>query len=162
MVATFVPGSPLSWRPTTRALGALFTGSAMMFTVAFVHGGTLLTTGNDRAEPATTTLSENTGTGRVAANGGADPVPLVSPGQGAGWAPGGSPAEEPLRPEQPIRPVPMQAVPHRPGSSQTGSATDSADQAHPGSADNPFTTPGPPDQESEDGVLDGVLGYFTK
>ncbi|MGH3912662.1 MAG: hypothetical protein ACRDTC_04530 [Pseudonocardiaceae bacterium] len=112
--------SPWIWTPTSRALGAVFAGSAMMFGAAVLQGGSLLSPGE--VQPAAEPVAGRTdtapapisskfpGTGTISA------APIVAPSQAAPWTPGATPDwGGPLRdlPVQraPVRPAPQQNVP---------------------------------------------------
>ena len=101
-----------SWRPTTRALGALFAGSAVTLSATLMHGSPLVLTG-DEAGPS---AGPNSG-GGVAAP---EQTPTAStagslpgPGQAAPWSPGATPQWGSSLKDLPVRRAPVQEAPHR-------------------------------------------------
>lgn len=81
MAATYRSISPLSWRPTSRVLGALFAGSAVMFTVAAMQDGPLLGMG-DVAGSVVEPLPGGTVTG-------SSPLPVSTSRDGSALSSGG-------------------------------------------------------------------------
>lgn len=163
MVASYPSASPGSWRPTSRALGALFTGSAVMFGTAVVQGGSLMAP-EEQVRPATGAVTE----GRAASSPPAapdfdartaSPAPLA-PGQAAPWTPGATPDwGTPLR-ELPVRRAPVQEAPQqRPAAP---SAPTNADQ--PGRWQNEPAPGGArhePAEQPGGSVIDDMLGYLS-
>jgi hypothetical protein len=105
------PGSPSSWRPTTRALGALFAGSAVMFASTALNGNSLLPAGGE-VGPITEPVASPTGTGQstLATS---PPAPVSGPGQAAPWTPGAAPQWGSSLGDLPVRRAPVQEAPQR-------------------------------------------------
>jgi hypothetical protein len=113
MVASFSPPvPPSSWRPTTRTLGALFAGSAVMFAFTALNGDSLLLAGGE-AGPITEPVARSptgTGQGTLAAR---PPAPVSGPGQAAPWTPGAAPQWGSSLGDLPVLRAPVQEVPQR-------------------------------------------------
>jgi hypothetical protein len=106
MIASFPSLSPSSWKPTTRALGALFAGSAVTLSATLVHGGSLLPAGTETLGQRTTTpvQQEHPPTG-------SDTASHAEPGQAPGWSPDPIPAWNPSFDELPVWRAPLQQPP---------------------------------------------------
>lgn len=156
MAASSSSGSP-SRRPTSRTLGAVFAGSALMFSAAALHGGSLITDAR-QAEPAATpsasTDAEQSPAATISTRN-ASTAPL-SAGQATPWTPGATPDwNTPLR-DRPVHRAPVRATPKY----STG--------AHAPSSDGTAATRGPVAQhtppakpaEKPPGLIDQVLNYL--
>ncbi|MGH3905281.1 MAG: hypothetical protein ACRDTE_13985 [Pseudonocardiaceae bacterium] len=161
MVATYLSAS--SWRPTSRALAALFTGSAVMFAAAVAQGGSLLAPA-DQVRPAAEPLVEGAGATQspgTATAPGARSVPAApsAPGQATPWTPAAAAPERgaPLR-DLPVRRAPVQQVPQHSGAGQ--STAEGESHSHPGFADS--GSRGAPAEQGDNGVVDDMLRYLGK
>lgn len=170
MVATYSSASPISRRPTSRALGALFAGSAVMFTVAVVQGGSPLGAGNEvtpATDPAVKDSSATSSPTTAAGDSARTAAPAaLAPGQAAPWTPGarpdwGSPLGElPVR-RAPVREVPQPHVATAPSPAEnSGNSSSWRDEPVSGAAvpDNSRTQPA---EQSDGGVIDDMLGYLS-
>lgn len=163
MVATYLSAS--SWRPTSRALAALFAGSAMMFAAAVAQGGTLLAPA-DEVRPAAEPLVQGTGATQspgTATAPGARSVPAApsAPGQATPWTPGAAPERgAPLR-DQPVRRAPVQQAPQHGGAGQ--STAEGESHSNPGFSDSGSRgAPAAPAEQGDNGVVDDMLKYVGK
>lgn len=163
MVATCPSASPGSWRPTSRALGALFAGSAVMFGTALVQGGSLVAP-EEQVRSATEPAAEGRGASSPAAVPGVDartasPPPLA-PGQAAPWTPGAAPDwGTPLR-ELPVRRAPVQEAPRQSPAAPT--APTNAEQSGSWQAEPPSGgARTEPAEQSGGNVIDDMLGYLS-
>ncbi|MFN2494839.1 MAG: hypothetical protein ABR608_02855 [Pseudonocardiaceae bacterium] len=148
----------MSWRPTSRTLGALFAGSAVMFSAAVLHGGTLVTAGEEgqaaaerRAEAATgssTASAASSGLGKSAA------AAVAAPGQGASWVPGATPDWGTPLADRPVHRAPVRAA------SQQVAGASAATPIRDGREG--FVSRDDGSDQPDDSVLDNVLGYFVK
>ena len=158
MVANCPPGSPLSWRPTSRTLGALFAGSAVMFSAAALQGGTLFTSG-DEVPAATASQAEAAAAGWSASGATsagvskAGTAPVSAPAQAAAGIPGVAPDQGTRLADRPIHRAPVRAAPQRsgPAPADASADTDGSSASRLGGSSQPDGT-----------VLDDVLGYFVK
>lgn len=174
MVASYSPGSPSAWRPTTRTLGALFAGSAVTLSATLVHGGSLVLTAGE-AQPVTEPLSSPIVAQPTQAN---PEVSMPSPGQAAPWTPGAAPQWGSSLKDLPVRRAPVQEAPrHGSFASATPVATTPAGPASPRTSTANPTAPSsdaagnstgsggpaaphaanPPQDESSGGLLGSVL-----
>lgn len=162
MVASHPSASSGSWRPTSRALGALFAGSAVMFGTALVQGGSLLTP-EEQVRPAAEPVTEGRGVSSPAAPDvdarTASPAPLA-PGQAAPWTPGAAPDwGTPVR-ELPVRRAPVREVPRQ--SPAAPSPATNTDQ--PGGWENEPAPGGARTEAPEQpagSVLNDMLGFLS-
>ena len=151
--------SPLSWRPTSRALGALFAGSAVMFSAALLQGGTPLTAGDEvpaaapRAEAATTGPSAAGATSAGVSQAGTAPAPA----QAAEGTPGVTPDQGTRLTDQPTRRAPVRSAPQRSGPAPADAATDAE-----GNSASRYGGSDQTDEQQDDTVLGDVLDYFVK
>ena len=170
MVATYSSASPSSWRPTSRALGALFAGSAVMFTAAVVQGGSPLGSENDvapAAEPAVKDASATSSRSSALDNSARTAAPAaLAPGQAAPWTPGAKPdwgstlAELPVR-RAPVREAPQPHLAPAPSTSgDSGRPGGWRDEPAPGGSVSDSSRPQPAKQ-SDGNVIDDMLGYLS-
>jgi hypothetical protein len=106
MIASFPSLSPSSWKPTSRALGALFAGSAVTLSATLVHGGSLLPAGTETLGQRTTTPVQ-----QAHPPTGNDTASHAEPGQAPGWIPDPIPAWNPSLDELPVWRAPLQPPP---------------------------------------------------
>lgn len=160
MVAACSPASPSSWWPTSRALGALFAGSAAMFTAAMVHGGTPSGAGNEvtPAEPAVkdSSVTSSPGTPRPGSNARTAAPAELAPGQAAPWTPGAAPAWGSPLAELPVHRAPVREAPPR-----VATVLSPADEAgHPAGWREGPATDSSRTQPADGTVVDAMLGYL--
>lgn len=167
--------SPSSWRPTTRALGALFAGSAVTLSVTVLHGGSPLTAGD---ETETELIAEPSANPTVTQPPQQLPpttsiAPLSEPGQAVPWTPGATPRwSSPLK-DLPVRRAPvLDNTPHSdpaapaasaaisttPTGSETSAAAPTASQSGAAAAHTGTTEATPQAANPERGPVDGLLG----
>lgn len=176
MIASFSSLHPSSWKPTSRALGALFAGSAVTLSATLVHGGSLLPAGTETLGQRTTTpvQQQHSPTG-------SDPATHAERGPAPGWIPDPIPAWNPSFDELPVWRAPLQQPPlpfggfpyddHfvppppgavSPGGDGTGSPTQvgpgGARATQPGSERGGPVSPEPPHGGPVDGLLGRVIG----
>lgn len=165
MVAACSPASPSSWWPTSRGLGALFAGSAVMFTTAMVHGGAPfgaeaeVTPTEPGIRDSSVTSSPDTphpgSSVRTAA-----PAALA-PGQAAPWTPGAAPDWGSPLAELPVRRAPVRETPQ---AHVAPALSPPEHSGHPGGwRDDPASGSGhtqQPADESGGTVIDTMLGYL--
>ncbi|HEX2301017.1 MAG TPA: hypothetical protein VHH34_21330 [Pseudonocardiaceae bacterium] len=170
MVASYSSASSSSWRPTARALGALFAGSAVMFTTAVVQGGSLAGSENEvtpAAEPAVKDSSITSPRPSAPINSARTAAPAaLAPGQAAPWTPGAKPdwgsslAELPVR-RAPVREAPPAHVATAPSSAEnSGRPGGSPDEPAPGSS-RFDRSPTQPAEQPDSSVIDDMLGYLS-
>jgi hypothetical protein len=159
-----------------RALGALFAGSAVMFTTAALHGDPLLLAGDEVGsitEPAASPPGSGQGT-----FGASPPARVSGPGQATEWTRDAAPRWGSSLGDLPVRRAPVQEAPRRAAPTAAGSAEAvpvapaasgrsaappaASDQAPIGRASTDNAEPGKPDPQTADpqraGGVDGLLG----
>lgn len=139
MVAAIPSASPASWRPATRTLGAVFAGSAVMFAVAVVQGGSVLplTSGEAGSAVPVTGPAEADIPQANTTNPAAQRLPATSgpAGQAAPWAPGAAPEWGAPLSQLPVHRAPVQSVPAPAAATpQTPGAVSGAAEAAPAPA----------------------------
>ncbi|MGQ0778385.1 MAG: hypothetical protein ACT4NY_28920 [Pseudonocardiales bacterium] len=155
MVANGPSASPSSWIPMSRALSAVFAGSAVMFGAALLQGGSLLS--HEDVRPATepvvgrTDIPPATVTAKIPASDAAPAAPIMAPNQAAPWTPGATPDwGGPLR-DLPVQRAPVQSAPQR-------------EAPAPPDAEDPEPAQGasvqPTDDDPNRGTLGDVLDYI--
>jgi hypothetical protein len=170
MVATYSSASPSSWRPTSRALGALFAGSAVMFTAAVVQGGSPFGSGNEATpatEPAVQDSSATSSSTAVPGDSARTAAPAaLAPGQAAPWTPGAKPDWGSPLGELPVRRAPVREAhqPHvvtapSPAEHSGHSSTWRHEPVSGGSV--PDSTRTQPAEQSDGSVIDDMLGYLS-
>jgi hypothetical protein len=169
MVATYSSASPSSWRPTSRALGALFAGSAAMFAAAVVQGGSPFGSTDEVAPVTEPAVQDSSATSSPTAAPGdsartATPAALA-PGQAAPWTPGAKPDWGSPLGELPVRRAPVREAPPQiatvpsPADNSAPSGSWRDEPASGGSvSDNPRTQPA---EQSDGTVIDDMLGYLS-
>lgn len=166
MVA-YPSASPRTWRPTSRALGALFAGSAVMFGTALFQGGSLLAP-EDQMRPAAEPLAEessatsSTSSTGTAPNSARTAAPAeLAPGKAAPWTPGATPDWGSPLSDLPVRRAPVQEAPARGGAAPaTAESAGNAGgwQSEPPASRGAQTEPG---EHSDGNVVDDMLGYLS-
>lgn len=158
MVANDLPASPRSWMPTSRALGAIFAGSAVMFSAALFQGGSLLS--HEEVRPVGEPVASQTDgepapvTAKISGTGGAPAAPIEAPNQAAPWAPGATPDwGGPLR-DLPVQRAPVRSAPQRDGPAPSP-PEDAGEEPEP-TRDAPAQ---PTEEDSNRGTLGDVLDY---
>lgn len=162
--------SPSSWRPATRALGALFAGSAVALSATVLHGGSLLLTGHEAefaAEPFADPIVTHPEQQLPAAS---FTAPLSGPGQAAPWAPGATPqlsspltnlpvrqapileASRPSRPAAPASPTATSTAPDGSSAASPAAPAGGATAAHTSTTDT-----APQDADPQHGPVGGLL-----
>lgn len=160
MAASCASVSSVPRRPTSRTLGALFAGSAVMFSIAVLQGSTLFTAGEPaqaatepQAETAAASSSVVGATSFASGLAGTAPAP-VAPQTGEG-APGASPdwarplSSLPIH-RAPVRTLSRHAVP-------TSASAPGHDAHH-----DDFASRNGGSGHDDDGVLRDVLGYVVR
>ena len=170
MVATYSSASPISWRPTSRALGALFAGSAVMFTAAVVQGGSPFGSGNEVAPATEPAGQDSSATSSPTAAQGDSPrtatPAALAPGQAAPWTPGAKPDWGSPLGELPVRRAPVREAPQRHLTTAPSPAENSAHSGswrdEPGSSGSVSDSPRTQPADQHDGtVIDDMLGYLS-
>lgn len=159
MVANEPSASLSPWLPMSRALGAVFAGSAVMFSAALLQGGSLLS--HEEVRPATepvagrTDTAPSTATSKIPSTDSAPAAPIVAPNQAAPWTPEATPDwGGPLR-DLPVQRAPVRSAPQRnaPAPAPPVDAGEDPEPARDGSAR-------PTDDDPNRGTLGDVLGYI--
>jgi hypothetical protein len=154
MVATSAPpAAPVTRRPAKRTLGALFAGSALMFSAA-LHGGSLSMTEN---LPDSVAKPVSDGTGQSTADA-ASATPPVAASQATAWAPGTAPDRGAPLNEPSIRSAPARDTRQQNDAAQSRPVRAPATPTRTDLTENRFSD----STEQERSVLDDVLVYFTK
>lgn len=155
MVAGWSPASP-SRRPTSRTLGAVFAGSAVMFSAAALQGGSLISDARQvqpAAKPSVNAEVQQSPAATISTRN-ASTTPLSGAGQATPWTPGATPDwNTPLR-DLPVHRAPVRAAPKH----STGTSSGDGAAVTPGAA----TQHAPPAKHAEKpkGLIDEVLNYL--
>lgn len=166
--------SPKSWRLATRALGAVFVGSAVMFSAALMQGGALISAGKVGTLAESVASPTGTGPGHVYAMGPIDSG--LAPGQATPWSPGAAsrwgsspgdlpvwraPAQQATRQDTPAAAAPARVTSaghaaSGPSAADSAASTHTVDDASTGDSRFDEVTPHTASPPS-DGLFDGLL-----
>jgi hypothetical protein len=147
--------SPRSWKLATRALGAVFVGSAVMFSAALMQGGALIPAGT--AGPLAESMASSIGTGSNHVHATSPIDSGLDPGQTTPWTPGAASRWGSSQGDLPVWRTPAQDEPQRVAPAAAPARVTAADHADsgPSAVDSAASTDTVGDASTGDARFDG-------